>query len=64
MHSKEIKKNGQENEIQGNRVFGVVCKGYPADFQIWLDSAKNYGIYIIFSKSSRTSKLIIEEVSW
>jgi len=60
MHSKEIKKDG----FEGKRVFGIVCKGYPLDFQMWLDSAKNYGIYIIFSKSSRIGKLIIEEVSW
>ena len=39
---------------QGKRVFGVVLKGHPDDFQAWLDSAKTYGLYIIFSKSTRT----------
>ena len=48
----------------GKRVFGIVCRGMPDDFQMWLESAKSYGLYVIFSKSTRTSKLVIEEVSW
>jgi hypothetical protein len=63
MHSEEIKKVEGGNEA-GKRVFGVVLKGYPDDFQMWLDSAKTYGLYVIFSKSSRTSKLVIKEESW
>ena len=63
MHRQEIKQNGHEEDV-AKRVFGVVLKGHPADFQMWLDSAKAYGLYIVFSKSTRTSKLVIEEVPW
>jgi hypothetical protein len=52
-----------ENE-PGKRVFGVVLKGFPEDFQMWLDSAKTYGLYVIFSKSSRIGKLVIKEEVW
>jgi len=52
-----------ENE-PGKRVFGVVLKGFPEDFQMWLDSAKTYGLYVIFSKSSRICKLVIKEEAW
>ena len=51
-------------ETPGRRVFGVVARGYPQDLQLWLDSARTYGIYVIFSKSSRTGKLIIKEETW
>ena len=57
----------KESNIEGEnsrRVFGVVCRGTPDDFQMWLESAKTYGLYVIFSKSTRTSKLVIEEVPW
>ncbi|MDH3366059.1 MAG: hypothetical protein OEM29_08700 [Thermoplasmata archaeon] len=63
MHSEEVKQYGDGGDL-GKRVFGVVLKGYPNDFQMWLDSAKVYGLYIVFSKSTRTSKLVIEEVPW
>jgi len=63
MHSEEVKNMGEGNEV-GRRVFGVVLKGYPADFQMWIDSAKTYGLYIIFSKSSRIGKLVIKEEVW
>ena len=63
MHSEEIKNENSRNEI-GQRVFGVVLKGYPADFQMWIDSAKTYGLYVIFTKSSRIGKLVIKEESW
>jgi hypothetical protein len=59
----EYKQNEKENAL-GQRVFGVVLKGYPGDFQTWLDSAKSYGLYIIFSKSTRIGKLIIKEEIW
>ena len=52
------------NRGNGKRVFGVICKGAPYDFQMWLESAKSYGLYVVFSKSTRTSKLVIKEVSW
>lgn len=55
----EIKNGGE-----AKRVFGVVCRGLPDDFQMWLDSAKTYGLYVIFSKSTRTSKLVIKEEVW
>ncbi len=56
----------EENGIvqPGSRVFAVVLRGEPADFQQWLESAKVYGLYVIFSKSTRTSKLVIKEESW
>lgn len=60
----EIKKGMAEVAFEGNRVFGIVCKGFPTDFQMWLDSAKAYGIYIVFSKSTRTGKLVIKEEAW
>ena len=63
MHSEEVKQYGN-GEDSGKRVFGVVVKGYPNDFQMWLDSAKSYSIYVIFSKSTRTSKLVLKEESW
>jgi hypothetical protein len=63
MHTQEIKDDGNEREPT-RRVFGVVLKGSPNDFQMWLDSAKTYGLYVIFSKSTRTSRLVIEEVPW
>lgn len=59
----EIKKGGG-SELEGRRVFGIVCKGYPADFQLWLDSARTYGLYIVFSKSSRIGRLVIKEEAW
>ena len=49
---------------RGKRVFGVVLKGHPDDFQRWLDTARNYGLYVIFSRSTRTSKLVIKEEGW
>lgn len=51
-------------EYAGQRVFGVVLKGQPADFQQWLDSAKVYGLYVVFSKSTRTGKLVLKEEIW
>ncbi len=57
-------KNVEEGKEIGQRVFGVVLKGYPQDFQMWLDSAKTYGLYVIFSKSSRIGKLVIKEEAW
>lgn len=59
----EFKKT-EEGAESSKRVFGVVLKGAPDDFQMWLDSAKTYGLYIIFSKSSRIGKLVIKEESW
>jgi hypothetical protein len=50
--------------VQGRRVFGVVLRGYPEDFQAWLNSAKTYGLYVVFSKSTRTGKLILKEDVW
>jgi hypothetical protein len=63
MLAEEIKhaENGTET---GKRVFGVVLKGYPDDFQMWIDIAKTYGLYVIFSKSSRIGKLVIKEEVW
>jgi len=49
---------------EGRRVFGVVLRGHPEDFQRWLEAAKSYDLYIIFSKSTRIGKLIIQEVAW
>lgn len=63
MHSEEVKQYRNGGDL-GKRVFGVVLKGCPDDFQAWLDSAKTYGLYVIFSKSTRTSKLVIEEAPW
>lgn len=48
----------------GRRVFGVVVRGFPVDLEAWIESAKHHGIYVIFSKSSRTGKLIIKEEIW
>jgi|YelNatPaOPRAMG01_1025707.scaffolds.fasta_scaffold77724_2 hypothetical protein len=54
-----------KNEIkEGRRIFGVVLRGHPEDFQRWLEAAKSYDLYIIFSKSTRIGKLIIQEVAW
>jgi hypothetical protein len=61
--SEELKHNDQGNDL-GKRVFGVVLKGCPDDFQMWLDSAKSYGLYVIFSKSSRIGRLVIKEEAW
>ena len=63
MHSEEVK-NGEEGNEIGKRVFGVVLKGYPADFQMWVDAAKAYGLYVIFSKSTRVGRLILKEEAW
>jgi hypothetical protein len=60
----EERKEGEIDDMPGRRVFGLVARGYPQDFQAWLDSAKTYGIYVIFSKSSRTGKLIVKEETW
>jgi len=59
----EENKNGSGTR-PGQRIFGVVCKATPDDFQAWLNSAKTYDIYVIFSKSSRIGKLIISEEAW
>lgn len=61
--TEEFKQAENGTEI-GKRVFGVVLKGYPDDFQMWLDIAKTYGLYVIFSKSSRIGKLVIKEEAW
>jgi len=61
MEEKESKNGLYEG---GRRVFGVVCRGSPDDFQAWLNSAQTYGIFVIFSKASRIGKLIIKEVPW
>jgi len=53
-----------EDLVEGSRVLGAVCKDHPSDFQMWLDAARTYGIYVIFSKSSRTGWLIIREELW
>lgn len=55
-----------EESKQGNgkRVFGVVLRGESEDFQRWLDSAKSYDLYVIFSKSSRIGKLVLKEEVW
>lgn len=63
MHSEEVKQYGNGGDL-GKPVFGVVLKGYPGDFQMWLDSAKSYGLYVVFSKSSRVGRLVIKEESW
>jgi hypothetical protein len=63
MESEELKEAENGTEI-GKRVFGVVLKGYPDDLQMWIDSAKTYGLYIIFTKSSRIGKLVIKEEIW
>lgn len=56
---------GMENDsFTGRRVFGVIARGFPADIEAWINSAKHHGIYVIFSKSSRTSKLVIKEECW
>ena len=60
----EGKYEPSEVEQLGQRVFGLVCKGAPDDFQQWLDTAKVYGLYVVFSKSTRTNKLVIVEESW
>jgi 20S proteasome alpha/beta subunit len=61
----EESKNVKIDKIQScSRVFAVVLRGDAADFQQWLESAKVYGLYVIFSKSSRTSKLVIKEEGW
>jgi hypothetical protein len=58
-------KNGMEiDSFTGRRVFGVIARGFPADIEAWINSAKHHGIYVIFSKSSRTSKLVIKEEPW
>ena len=59
--------NGSENCLEASerpweRVFGVVCKGHPRDFQMWLESAKTHEIRIVQTRSTRDSKLIIREV--
>jgi len=62
-----MEQEGNESDlegVQGRRVFGVVLRGCPDDFQAWLDSAKTYGLYVVFSKSTRTGKLIVKEEVW
>jgi hypothetical protein len=60
----EVKQGGGNVVFEGSRVFGVVCKGYPSDFQMWLEAAKSYDVYIIFSKSSRVGRLVLKEEAW
>ena len=60
----ESKHEPSEIEQLGQRVFGLVCRGAPDDFQQWLDTAKVYGLYVVFSKSTRTNKLVIVEEAW
>jgi len=64
MQEEEIAKNPSLDSTVGRRVFAVVLKGEPWDFQQWLDSAKVYGLYVIFSKSTRTGKLVVKEECW
>ena len=59
----ELKKEGEDGS-DGRRVFGVVCKGHPSDFQLWLEAAKSYDVYIIFSKSTRVGRLVLKEEAW
>jgi hypothetical protein len=63
MHE-EIKKWEIDKVQSSSRVFAIVLRGEAADFQEWLEAAKVYGLYVIFSKSSRTGKLIIKEEVW
>lgn len=56
--------NGSQGSQSGKRVYAVVVRGYPQDFQMWLDSAKTYGLYVVFSKSTRTGKLVVSEEAW
>lgn len=60
----EFKQGTEADESIGRRTFAVVLKGEPTDFQQWLEAAKAYGLYVIFSKSSRTGKLIVKEECW
>ena len=57
-------KYGDTPRGHGRRVFGVIARGYPLDLEAWVDSAKHHGIYVIFTKTSRTKKLKIEEENW
>jgi len=57
--------NGMDKDgFTGRRVFGVIARGFPVDIEAWVESAKHHGIYVIYSKSSRTSKLVIKEECW
>ena len=60
----ERNKGEDVNTSCGRRVLGVVVRGYPADLQMWVDSAKTYGLYVVFSKSTRSNRLVIKEESW
>jgi len=60
----EVKKGTGDVVFEGSWFFGVVCKGRPSDFQMWLDAARTCGIYFIFSKSGRTGRFIIKEELW
>ncbi|MEM3049746.1 MAG: hypothetical protein QXT42_03365 [Thermoplasmata archaeon] len=55
---------GKDGETETRRVFGVVLRGRPEDFQAWLDFAKTYDLYVIYSKSTRVGKLLIKEEIW
>jgi len=60
----EVKKGTGDVFFEGSRFFGVVYKCHPSGFQLWLDAVRTYGIYVIFSKSSRSGRLIIREELW
>jgi hypothetical protein len=60
----ECKNREPSHGVDSRRVFGVVCRGEPEDFQRWLDSARAYDMFVVLSKSTRTSKLVIVEESW
>ena len=37
----------------------IVCRGEPQDIQMWLESAKTYGVYVIHCRSTQAQCLLI-----
>lgn len=56
-------KQGTGNNGNGRRAFAAVVKGEPYDFQQWLDSARAYGLFVVYSKTSK-KKLVFHEEDW
>lgn len=51
------------NEVSVRYNYAVVLRGYPADFAAWIHDSRNYGLRVIYTKSSRYNKLIVAEGS-
>lgn len=43
------------------KTYAVVLRGLPQDFQAWIDQAKIYDLFVVYTKTSHQRLRVIEE---